>query len=130
VGSQRENNVDHSLSITSICMLARRAGELPGEAMGEDTDTSRLSAPGALILTQAGALGQLIEPIGGKIQQCTKVAAFTWLIPYGQNNYRTLGASDVSGVAASPLPFFMKYRLIVFERAAAANDRLSSRARQ
>ena len=37
---------------------------------------------------------------------------------YGQNNYRTLGASDVRRVAAS---LFMKNRLIVFERAAAAN---------
>jgi hypothetical protein len=43
------------------------------------------------------------------------------LRPYGQNNYRTLGASDVRRVAASPRPFFMKNRLIVFERAAAAN---------
>ena len=50
--------------------------------------------------------------------------------PYGQNNYRTLSASDVRRVAASPLPFFMKNRLIVFERAAAANARLSNRARQ
>jgi len=49
---------------------------------------------------------------------------------YGQNNYRTLGASDVRRVAASQLPFFMKNRLIVFERAAAANARLSNRARQ
>ena len=52
------------------------------------------------------------------------------MAPYGQNNYRTLGASDVRRVAASPLPFFMKNRLIVFERAAAANARLSNRARQ
>jgi hypothetical protein len=51
-------------------------------------------------------------------------------IPYGQNNYRTLGASDVRRVAASPLPFFMKNRLIAFERAAAANARLSNRARK
>jgi two-component system, cell cycle response regulator CtrA len=51
-------------------------------------------------------------------------------IPYGQNNYRTLSASDVRRVAASPLPFFMKNRLIVFERAAAANARLFNRARQ
>jgi hypothetical protein len=29
-------------------------------------------------------------------------------IPYGQNNYRTLGASDVRRVAASPLPSFMR----------------------
>ena len=43
------------------------------------------------------------------------------VIPYGQNNYRTLGASDVRRVAASPLPFFMKNRLIVFERATGAN---------
>jgi hypothetical protein len=43
--------------------------------------------------------------------------------PYGQNNYRTLGASDVRRVAASPLPFFMKNRLIVFERATGANAR-------
>jgi Amino acid permease len=50
--------------------------------------------------------------------------------PYGQNNYRTLGASDVRPVAASPLPFFMKNRLIVFERATGANARLSNRARQ
>src|SRR6516225_7596305 len=50
--------------------------------------------------------------------------------PYGQNNYRTLGAFDVRRVAASPLPFFMKNRLIVFERAAAANAQLSNRARQ
>jgi len=50
--------------------------------------------------------------------------------PYGQNNYRTLGASGVRRVAASPLTFFMKNRLIVFERAAAANARLSNRARQ
>src|SRR6516225_7590353 len=59
---------------------SRRAGELLSKAMGEDTDTPRLAAPGALILSQAGALGQLIEPIGGKFQQCTKVAVFTWLI--------------------------------------------------
>jgi hypothetical protein len=52
------------------------------------------------------------------------------LSPYGQNNYRTLGASGVRRIAASPLPFFIKNRLIVFERAAAANARLSSRARQ
>jgi hypothetical protein len=50
-------------------------------------------------------------------------------VPNGQNNYRTLGASDVRRVAASPLPFFMKNRLIVFERAA-ATARLSSRERQ
>jgi hypothetical protein len=50
--------------------------------------------------------------------------------PLGQNNYRTLGASVVRRVAGSPLPFFMKNRLIVFERAAAANTRLSNRARQ
>jgi hypothetical protein len=50
--------------------------------------------------------------------------------PYRQNNYRTLGASDVRRVAASPLPFFMKNRLIVFERAAAANAQLSNRSRQ
>jgi plasmid stabilization system protein ParE len=49
---------------------------------------------------------------------------------YGQNNYRTLVTSDVRRVAASPLPFFMKNRLIVFERAAPANARLSNRARQ
>ena len=42
---------------------------------------------------------------------------------YDQNNYRTLGASGVRRVAASPLPFFMKNRLIVFERATAANAR-------
>jgi hypothetical protein len=48
--------------------------------MGEDTDTSRLAAPGALILSQVGALGQLIELIGGKFQQCTKVAVFPWPI--------------------------------------------------
>jgi len=36
--------------------------------------------------------------------------------PYGQNNYRTLGASDVRRVAASPLPFFMKNRLIVLPK--------------
>jgi hypothetical protein len=45
-------------------------------------------------------------------------------------NYRTLDASGVKRVAASPLPFFMEDRLIVFERAAAANARLSNRARQ
>jgi hypothetical protein len=50
--------------------------------------------------------------------------------PYGQNNYLTLGASDVRRVATSPLPLFIKNRLIVFERAAAANGRLSNRARQ
>jgi hypothetical protein len=31
---------------------------------------------------------------------------------YGQNNYRTLGASDVRRVDASPLPFFMKNELL------------------
>jgi hypothetical protein len=36
------------------------------------------------------------------------------LSPYGQNNYRTLGASGVRRIAASPLPFFIKNRLIVF----------------
>ena len=50
--------------------------------------------------------------------------------PYAQINYRTLGASGVRRVAVSPLPFFMKNRLIVFERVAAANARLSNRARQ
>jgi hypothetical protein len=51
-------------------------------------------------------------------------------LPYGQNNYRTLGASDIRRVAASPLLFFMKNRLIIFERATGANARLSNRARQ
>ena len=46
------------------------------------------------------------------------MAAITDVSPYGQNNYRTLGASDIREGAASPLPFFMKNRLIVFERAA------------
>jgi hypothetical protein len=44
--------------------------------------------------------------------------------PYGQNNYRTLGASDVKRVAASPLPFFTKNRLIVFEQQQPAPDYL------
>jgi hypothetical protein len=58
------------------------------------------------------------------------IASYCYLyIPYGQNNYRTLGTSGVKRVAASPLPFFMENRLIVFERAAAANARLSNRAK-
>jgi hypothetical protein len=60
----------------------------------------------------------------------TEICPSTPLNPYGQNNYRTLGTSDVKRVAASALPFFMKNQLIVIERAAAANARLSNRARQ
>src|SRR6516164_4853465 len=59
--------------------------------MGEDTDTPRLAAPGALILSQAGALGQLIDPIGGKFQPCTKVAVVPWPIRLVAKLHESIG---------------------------------------
>ena len=74
-----------------------------------------VAEPALLLL--ASAFGTL----GGTVGNADALNAFGLCCAYGQNNYRTLGASDVRRVAASPLPFFMKNRLIVFERAAAAN---------
>jgi hypothetical protein len=74
--------------------------------------------------------GEIKKTMSELSRQTRGSASWRTSIPYGQNNYRTLGASDVRRVAASPLPFFMKNRPIVFERAAAANARLSNRARQ
>jgi hypothetical protein len=101
--SQRENmSIARSQSPQFACW-SRRAGELFSEAMGEDTDTSGLAAPGALIFSRAGALGQLIEPIGGKFQQCTKVPVFPCLIRWSRSSM-SLWASSRETFASSPHP--------------------------
>src|SRR5215469_11091181 len=91
MGSQRENMSITRCQSPQFACWSRRAGELLSEAMGEDTDTSRLAAPGALILSQAGPLGQLIEPVGGRFQQCTKLAVFPWLIHLVAKLHESIG---------------------------------------